>query len=114
MEEKNPTIEIIVPCYNEGEGLVRFFETIEEVFKREPIDWKVCFVNDGSTDNTFDVLEMLKREKGSKVKLVSLFSNVGHQAAVCAGIQHFSSDVGIIMDADLEHPPSLIPKMLDL
>lgn len=105
-------LEIIVPTFNEGKGVVHFFNNVDQVLTPLNWDWRICFVNDGSQDQTIHEIKKLADQHPGKVRFVDLFSNVGHQAAVCAGIDNFTGDVGVIMDCDLEHPPSLIPVML--
>ena len=112
MEEIMHTVEIIVPCYNEAEGLRVFYEeTSKIVNKIKDYSFSYIFVNDGSKDNTF--AEMLKlAEQHKEVKYVSFSRNFGKEAGMYAGLTYSSADYVIIMDADLQHPPALIPDMI--
>ncbi|ATA90110.1 glycosyltransferase [Capnocytophaga stomatis] len=107
-------IEIVIPCYNENENIFALYHAIEAVFTRELIekyDYSLIFVNDGSSDDTLNQLEKLHSQK-ENVKYLSFSRNFGHQLAVKAGLDHAFGDAVISMDADLQHPPELIPKLV--
>ena len=99
-------LEIVVPCYNEEKNIEKFFNEINNVLK--DIDFNIIFVNDGSSDNTLEEIKKLKN-----VKYISFSRNFGKEAAIYAGLKHTKADYVILMDADLQDPPSLIPEMIE-
>jgi dolichol-phosphate mannosyltransferase len=110
--EFTPSVALVVPVFNE-ENVVRLtYERIAEVMDSVDLDWNLTFVNDGSRDGTIAELESLY-ELDPRVSYVALSRNFGHQAALAAGLDHSHADVVITMDADLQHPPELIPSLLD-
>lgn len=106
------SVDLIVPCYNEEEGLSTFYaETSKVVDNISGYSFKFIFVNDGSKDNTYQ--EILKLAKNhDNVKYVSFSRNFGKEAGMYAGLKYSSGDYCVIMDADLQHPPALIPDMI--
>ena len=76
-------------------------------------DYEIIFVNDGSKDKTLEILEEVSK-KDEKAKIISFSRNFGHQAAVTAGLREVTGDAIVIIDADLQDPPELIPQMLEL
>ena len=107
-------ISLIIPCYNEEEVIEKTYSRLKQVFSENNIqEYEFIFINDGSKDKTLDLLlEFGKND--SKVKIISFSRNFGHQPAVSAGINECSGDVAIIIDADLQDPPELIPEMINL
>lgn len=104
-------ISIILPCFNEEGNLLKLHERLSAVISLSEYDFEFLFVDDGSTDNTRRVLADLCR-KDSKMKVIELSRNFGHQAAICAGIDHANGNALIMLDADLQHPPELITEMM--
>ncbi len=104
-------ISIILPCFNEEGNLLKLHERLSAVISLYEYDFELLFVDDGSTDNTRGVLTDLCR-KDSKMKVIELSRNFGHQAAICAGIDHANGNALIMLDADLQHPPELITEMM--
>ena len=104
-------ISIIVPLFNEAESLTPLYEWIERVMKAHHFSYEVIFVNDGSRDNTQRKLEELAA-KFDEVKYIEFSRNFGHQPAVKAGMDCSNGNAVISMDADLQHPPELIPEMI--
>jgi dolichol-phosphate mannosyltransferase len=105
------TLSIIVPCYNEEAVIEIAYTRIKNVLTELDLDSRIVFINDGSNDKTLELLSAIA-EKDKSVKLISFSRNFGHQRAVTAGIHHCTSDLAIIMDADLQDPPELIPDLL--
>ena len=103
-------VSIVVPAYN-VENYVR--RCIESIDKQTYSNYEVIFVNDGSKDKTLELLRMMA-ERDERVKVVSFSRNFGHQAAVTAGLKFVTGDAIVIMDADLQDPPELIPEMIKL
>ena len=112
MELKNKLITILVPCYNEGDGLPLFYKEISNVIgSLNEYKWEVLFVNDGSKDDTAAVIELIQKAD-NRVTFVNLSRNFGKESAMLAGFDFAKGDAVIIMDADLQDPPSLIPEMI--
>lgn len=107
------TIDLVVPCYNEEEGLEHFvFETNKVIEKIPTHSFRYILVNDGSKDKTFLVMKKLA-EKFDNIKYISFSRNFGKEAAMYAGLQHTTADYVVVMDADLQHPPEIFPQMID-
>ena len=105
-------ISILVPCYNEEKSLPLLYEALQQMAaENASYEWELLFVNDGSMDNTLSVLEQL-RAKDSRCCYVDLSRNYGKEAAMLAGFDYVTGDATVIIDADLQDPPSLIPQML--
>ena len=105
---------VVVPCYNEQENVTLLYERLLVVFaKQRDISWNILFVDDGSADETTTVVKKLIG-KHDNIALIELSRNYGHQAALIAGLEHAEGDAVISMDADLQHPPELIPELLKL
>ena len=106
------SIDIVVPCYNEEDVLRTFLKETKEVTDLlKNYSFHFIFVDDGSTDNTFNILDEFSITYNN-VNYISLSRNFGKEAAIYAGLKYAVSDNVILMDADLQHPPSLIPQML--
>ncbi|MCB0394940.1 MAG: glycosyltransferase family 2 protein, partial [Bdellovibrionales bacterium] len=105
-------ITIVVPVLNEETNIDPLFERIGAIFQNREETFNLIFVDDGSTDNTCNVIRRLS-EKDSRAQLLSLSRNFGHQIALTAGIDFADGDAVIMMDADLQHPPELIPTLID-
>ncbi len=107
------TIDLIVPCFNESEVLPLFYKEVCEVAeKRADFDFRFIFVNDGSRDSTLDIIFELATGD-ERVKYISFSRNFGKEAAMLAGMKYSSAEYVCILDADLQHSPSLILEMLD-
>ena len=108
-----PDLTIIAPCYNEDAIVERFYA--ELVRALDPVDaaWRVYFVDDGSTDATLGRLNGLA-ESDSRIRVYSLSRHFGHQIALSAGLDVSLGSAVVMMDADLQHPPSVIPQMIAL
>lgn len=104
------TLDIVVPCYNEEEMLQIFYKEVSDNLKN--IKWNVIFVNDRSNDNTLEVIKELEN-RYDNVKYISFSRNFGKESAIYAGLDYSTEDYVVLMDADLQDPPSLIPKMME-
>jgi len=104
-------ISIILPIYNEQDGLASFMQSLESELAKLKENVEVIFINDGSTD---DSLVLVKNycDSNNRYKYLDLSRNFGHQIAVTAGIDHALGDKIVLMDADGQDPPSVIPEML--
>lgn len=103
-------LSIVVPCFNEDESVEIFLEEIQKTLK--DYNFEVIYVNDGSSDNTLKYIKELA-SKNSNVKYISFSRNFGKESAIFAGLKYASGDYICLMDADLQHPPKLIPEMLE-
>jgi undecaprenyl-phosphate 4-deoxy-4-formamido-L-arabinose transferase len=104
-------ISVVIPVYNEGQGLCELFERLVPVMENLRRDYEIVMVDDGSTDNS---LEILLRFTGERIKVVELTRNYGQHAAVFAGFKNSDGDIIITMDADLQNPPEEIPRIIEL
>lgn len=104
-------VSVVVPCYNEESVIVETNTQLNAVLSKHFADYEIVYVNDGSRDKTREIL-LSFREKFPHVKSVHFSRNFGHQPAVSAGIKHALGDYIIIIDADLQDPPALIPDMV--
>lgn len=106
-------VSIIVPCYNEQEALPLFYKEATAVLQTLEGGYELLFVNDGSADNTLGVLRELAAQD-EHVLYLSFSRNFGKESAMYAGFCNVHGDYVAVMDADLQHPPSLVPEMLKM
>ncbi len=106
-------ISIIVPCYNEEEALPLFYKEVNKVSETMDEEFEFIFVNDGSSDKTLEVIKNLAK-LDERCKYINFSRNFGKEAAMYAGLELSTGDYVTLMDADLQDPPSLLPKMLKL
>ena len=107
------SIEIIVPCYNEQEALPIFYREATKVMSSLNYNYRILLVNDGSRDDTLSVMKKIA-EKDKHVTYLSFSRNFGKEAAMYAGFCNADADYVCVMDADMQDPPSLLPKMLEI
>lgn len=108
-------ISIVVPCFNEEESIPLFYAALEK--ERQSLvnaDIEYIFVNDGSKDKTLQVLRDLAKEDEKRVKYISFSRNFGKEAGLYAGLQQATGDYVAVMDVDLQDPPEMLPKMLQI
>lgn len=107
-------ISIVIPMYYEEEVANECYSRITNVCKSmQNYEYEVIFVNDGSKDKTFQILEGIAKSDNN-IKVISFSRNFGHQAAVTAGLKYVTGDAIVIIDADLQDPPEEIPNMVEL
>ena len=107
-------ITLIIPMYYEEEVANECYNRISNVCKSiENYEYEIIFINDGSKDKTMEILENIA-QNDKNVKIISFSRNFGHQCAVTAGLKYVTGDAIVIIDADLQDPPELIPQMLKL
>ena len=106
-------LTIIVPVYNEEQVLERFFLRLMKVMETLDIESELLFINDGSKDNSLNLIRNFAL-KDSRVAFINLSRNFGKEAAMTAGIDYANGDAVIVIDADLQDPPELIPDMISL
>ena len=108
---KKQLLSVVVPCYNEEEVIAKTYADLTKVLCGIKMDYELIFVNDGSKDNTYVILNAIAN-KDIKVKILDFSRNFGHQAAVSAGICYASGDCAVIIDADLQDPPAVILELI--
>jgi dolichol-phosphate mannosyltransferase len=107
-----PTLTVVAPCYNEAAGIETFYRQVRDVLEAMPrITGRIVFVDDGSTDATLEVLNAIAA-RDPAVDVYSLSRNFGHQVALSAGLDVARGDAVVMMDSDLQHPPSLLPELV--
>ncbi|MDR0522629.1 MAG: glycosyltransferase family 2 protein [Planctomycetaceae bacterium] len=118
-ENRLPAVSVVSPVFNEADGIAVFVNTVRDVLSNGVFagelhrHWEIILVDDGSTDNTWNVLKQLHAED-ARVKIVRFSRNFGVQMATSAGLRYASGHAVITMDSDLQHPPELIPQMVQL
>lgn len=106
-------LSVVVPCYNEEENVPYFYEELfkqEEKLKALQVEIELIYIDDGSSDHTVEEVKKL-HEKDDRVHLVSFSRNFGKEAGIYAGLQKAKGDYIVMMDADLQDPPALLPEM---
>lgn len=106
-------ISVVAPAYNESENVDVFYETLKDVLESITADWEIICVNDGSRDDTLAKLIAL-HQKDPRVKVIDLSRNFGKEIALTAGLDHAGGDAVVPIDFDLQDPPELIRKMVEL
>lgn len=104
-------LSIIVPCYNEEKSIPLFYAELIKYVNPLKLDYELLFINDGSKDHTLNEIAQLK-EINPKVLGINFSRNFGKEAAILAGLKESSGDLVVLMDADLQDPPSLLPEMI--
>ena len=110
---ENVLLSIVIPVFNETEALPELLPALRAVLSKIDCDYELLFVNDGSSDHTQEALVQAGLED-PRVKVVGFSRNFGHQVAVTAGLDFASGDAVVVMDADLQDPPELLPQMVAL
>ena len=107
-------ISVVIPVYNEEQVINECIKRITQVLEKlDEYENEIIIIDDGSRDNTLSLLEEMA-ENNSEIKILSFSRNFGHQAAVTAGLKHVTGDAILIIDADLQDPPELLPQMMEL
>ncbi len=112
MTQERPRFSIVAPAYNEEEVLPEFYRRVRDVMDALGEPWELILINDGSRDNTLAVMREL-HEKDPRVKIISFSRNFGHQLAITAGLDYAQGDAVVIIDADLQDPPEVIPELIE-
>jgi len=107
----NKSLSVIVPCFNEEEVINETYKRLKSVLANLEYKSEIIFINDGSTDETEHILSELTKTDNN-IKIISFSRNFGHQRAVTAGLNNCKSDMAVIIDADLQDPPEVIPEMI--
>jgi len=106
-----PELSVVVPVHNEAENLPLLVERLKAVLDEAVSSWELVFVDDGSRDETLDVIRRLNAGE-PRISAVSFSRNFGKEVAIAAGLDHAAGDAVVIMDADLQHPPETLPAFL--
>ena len=111
-------IDIIISCLNEGDNISPFYNEAKKYLRNSKYDYNLFFIDDGSTDNTYEnvlaLKQKLKKQKSNiKISCASFKNNYGHESAMCAGMNLSKADYMIFIDADLQNPPSKIPEIME-
>jgi len=107
-----PSISVVAPAYNEQEVLEVFYERVSKVLQDTGAEYEIVLVNDGSHDSTLWLMKMLQA-RDPRIAIVDLSRNFGKEIALSAGLDHAKGEVIVVLDADLQDPPELIPQMLE-
>lgn len=105
-------VSIVSPAFNEEAGVESFYRELTRVCSGAQVDYEVVFVDDGSRDHTFLALSRLRQEDPRRVRVIRLARNFGHQLAITAGIRAARGRAVVVMDSDLQDPPSVIPEFI--
>lgn len=107
-------LSIVVPCFNEEKSIIAFYqEVILNIKEIKNINYEIIFVNDGSVDQSWEIIKQLQSDDAN-IKGLNFSRNFGKEAAMLAGLKHASGDYIVVMDCDLQHPPSILSRMLEL
>lgn len=112
MPNKINKISIVLPVYNEEAGIKNTIEVLENFVECQIETYEIIFVDDGSVDSSVDIIRHAQSQY-ENIKLVEFSRNFGHQLAITAGIRYAKGDAVVVMDADLQDPPSVIPNMIE-
>src|SRR4051794_3538137 len=105
-------LSLVIPVYNEEETLPLLLDAVRPVLVSIGCEYEILFVDDGSRDGSARILAMAASDP--RVKVLTLSRNFGHQAAITAGLDFATGDAVVVMDADLQDPPEMIPEMVAL
>jgi len=103
-------LSVVIPIYNEEGNIEILYSKLKETLKKVTKDFEIIFINDGSFDNSYNLLKKISK-KDKKTKLISFSRNFGHMAAINAGLEHAKGERVVVMDADMQDPPFVIEKM---
>ncbi|WP_105956628.1 glycosyltransferase family 2 protein [Apilactobacillus quenuiae] len=111
MQNSQKLISIVLPVFNEEAGIENTIKVLEKFIKYQADQYELIFVDDGSKDKSVAIIKQ-SQNKYQNIKIIEFSRNFGHQLAITAGIRYANGDAVIVMDADLQDPPSVIPNML--
>jgi len=111
MDRSRPEISVVIPAYNESDGISRTVGAVTAHLSSVSDSYEVIIVDDGSSDSTWEVIRHVS-ETDPRIRGILLSRNYGKEAAICAGLEHARGDAVIVMDADMQHPPDLLASMV--
>lgn len=111
---KEKTVSLVVPCYNEEESIPLFYSAVQKVAKQIPAKFEYWFVDDGSSDQSLNEIKKLQQANSEEVHYLSFSRNFGKEAALYAGLKQATGDYVAVMDVDLQDPPDLLIEMFKL
>lgn len=111
MKSAQPLISLVVPVYNEEDVLTEFHQVVDNTLSPLRFDLEIVYINDGSTDSTLDIINDLRANDG-RITLIDLSRHFGKEIALSAGLHKAAGDAVVIIDADLQDPPELIPELI--
>ena len=111
--KNNFILTLVIPVFHEANQLNKNIHIIKNILDKNHIKYEIILVDDGSRDNTWEEVKVLSQEM-DEIRAIRLSRNFGKEAALCAGLEIAGGDACVIMDADLQHPPEVIPQMIDL
>jgi polyisoprenyl-phosphate glycosyltransferase len=109
---KNPLLSIVAPIYNEAGNIRELYRRVSTVMELTGQPWELVLVNDGSIDGSAEILQTLYEEDSKHLRVIHFSRNFGHAMAVTAGMDYSSGDAVILIDADLQDPPEILPDMI--
>ena len=112
MSDQQKKVVMVVPFLNEQENIPVLYDRVCKAMEGQPEQWEILFVNDGSTDGSPEWIRN-KSKEDPRVRMITFSRNFGHQIAITAGMDHADGDAVVIMDADLQDPPEVIPRLLE-
>lgn len=112
VRKSDSLLSVVIPVYQEGSHIKSSVEVIVNVLKDNNITYEFILVDDGSLDNTWSELKSLAKDD-SRISILRLSRNFGKESALCAGLEYTKGDMILVMDGDLQHPPEVIPKMVN-
>ena len=107
-------LSLVVPCFNEEENIIEFYDCVEDCFEGKNFTYEFVFVNDGSKDKTLLKLKELTKTKQSNIQVISFSRNFGKESAIYAGLSRAKGDAVCIIDADLQQRPEVVLKMKEI
>ena len=110
-QERGPVYSVVAPVYNEGQTLPEFYRRMTAVMDGQGEPYEIVLVNDGSRDNSLQVMHEL-RERDPRIKILNFSRNFGHQVAITAGMDYAQGRAVVVIDSDLQDPPEVIPDMI--
>lgn len=113
MQHFIPEISVVTPVFNEEEVVRTFCDRMSAVLDRMSLPYELIFVDDGSRDRSFELLQQIHGERPGVVRVVRLARNFGHQLAITAGLRHARGRAVIVLDCDLQDPPELVPSFVE-
>ena len=108
MEKRSPDISIVTPVFNEEDVVREFYERMTGVLNGKDIDYEIIFVDDGSIDRSFEILQEIRASGCGRVRILRLARNFGHQLAMTAGVRYAAGQAVVILDCDLQDPPEVV------